>query len=168
MHSPTPYEITPTTPYGTPYDRPATVQRPVVLPAEIPPGVDWVTLPGGVRTLAYTRPAPPVPAVVPAAQPVPAWAKTTALLAPTVGGGIAAAGIGLSYAAPGLIAMSHALWSAAALIVAAVTAVPVLLRTARRAVTGAGSSDAGSPTHITQNITATGLFGRANGTINHR
>ncbi|MGA5067022.1 hypothetical protein ACPB9E_25200 [Streptomyces exfoliatus] len=163
MHSQTPYEITPTTPYSHPHDRPATVRQPVLLPAEIPPGVDWVTLPNGVRTLAYTQPPPQVP--VPAAQPVPAWAKTTALLAPTVGGGIAAAGIGLSYAAPGLIAMSQALWSAAALVVAAVIAAPVLLRTTRRA-TGS-SRGGGTTTHITQNITATGLFGRANGTINH-
>ncbi|MCX5394200.1 hypothetical protein [Streptomyces sp. NBC_00094] len=165
MHSETPYEITPTTHYSHPHDRPAIVRQPVILPAEIPPGVDWVTLPNGVRTLAYTHPTTPQPAAVPAAQPVPAWAKTTALLAPTVGGGIAAAGIGLSYAAPGLIAMSHALWSAAALIVAAVIAIPVLIRTTRRA-TGSGSGS-GSTTHITQNITATGLFGRANGTINH-
>ncbi|MFF9427686.1 hypothetical protein [Streptomyces sp. NPDC014746] len=166
MHSPTPYEITPAAPYTDPYDRPSVARRPVILPAEIPPGVDWVTLPNGTRTLAYTHPAAPAPAAVPAAQPIPAWAKTTALLAPTVGGGIAAAGIGLSYAAPGLIAMSHALWSAAALIVAAVIAVPVLLRTARRAATGSGGGS-GTTTHITQNITATGLFGRANGTLNH-
>ncbi|CCA55764.1 hypothetical protein [Streptomyces venezuelae] len=166
MHSETPYEITPATRYGDLYYRPATVRQPVILPADIPPGVDWVTLPGGVRTLAYTQPTPTPQIPVTAAQPIPAWAKTTALLAPTVGGGIAAAGIGLSYAAPGLIAMSHALWSAAALVVAAVIAVPVLLRTARRAVTGADSGGR-STTHITQNITATGLFGRANGTINH-
>ncbi|MGW8351060.1 hypothetical protein [Streptomyces wedmorensis] len=163
MHSPTQYEITPT----TPYNRPSVARRPVILPAEIPPGVDWVTLPNGTRTLAYTHPTQPTPTAAPAAQPIPAWAKTTALLAPTVGGGIAAAGIGLSYAAPGLIAMSHALWSAAALLVAAVIAVPVLLRTARRAATGNNGGGSGSTTHITQNISATGLFGRANGTINH-
>jgi hypothetical protein len=68
--------------------------------------------------------------------------------------------------------MSHALWSAAALVVATVIAVPVLLRTARRAVSGTnregGQGSDGPTTHITQNITATGLFGRANGTINHR
>lgn len=172
MHADTPYEITPATRYGDPYYRPIPAPRPVILPAEIPPGVDWVTLPNGVRTLAYTHPAPAPAPAVPAGQPIPAWAKTTALLAPTVGGGIAAAGIGLSYAAPGLIAMSHALWSAAALIVAAITAVPLLLRTARRAPTGSGrrggGSGSGSTTHITQNITATGLFGRAHGTINHR
>ncbi|MET9650422.1 hypothetical protein ABZZ44_09115 [Streptomyces sp. NPDC006460] len=140
------------------------MRQPVILPAEIPPGVDWVTLPNGVRTLAYTHPTTPAPTALPVAQPVPAWAKTTALLAPTVGGGIAAAGIGLSYAAPGLIAMSHALWSAAALLVAAVIAVPLLIRGARRAT---GTGRAGS-THITQNITATGLFGHAKGTIHHR
>ncbi|MET9434468.1 hypothetical protein [Streptomyces sp. NPDC006551] len=139
----------------------------MILPAEIPPGVDWVTLPNGVRTLAYTQAPAPPPAPVQTAQPIPAWAKTTALLAPTVGIGIGAAGIGLSYAAPGLIAMSHALWSAAALVVAAVIAVPVLIRTARRAVGSSGSGSGRSTTHITQNITATGLFGRANGTINH-
>ncbi|MEU0231460.1 MULTISPECIES: hypothetical protein [unclassified Streptomyces] len=145
--------------------------QPVILPAEIPPGVDWVTLPNGVRTLAYTQPAPPPQVPVTAPQPVPAWAKTTALLAPTVGGGIAAGSIGLSYAAPGLIAMSHALWSAATLIVAAVIAAPVLIRTTRRTIgngTGMGTGQSGGSTHITQNITATGLFGRANGTINHR
>ncbi|WP_435866968.1 hypothetical protein [Streptomyces zaomyceticus] len=168
MHSETPYEITPTTRYGDPYYRPTAVRQPVILPADVPPGIDWVTLPNGVRTLAYTHPTQTPTALAAASQPIPAWAKTTALLAPTVGGGIAAAGIGLSYAAPGLIAMSHALWSAAALVVAAVIAVPVLLRTARRAASGTGQGHGGATTQITQNITATGLFGRANGTINHR
>ncbi|MFJ5782116.1 hypothetical protein [Streptomyces hydrogenans] len=132
------------------------------------PAVTSVQLPDGRIVTGYTlNPAPTVPARP--AGTVPAWAKTTALLAPTVGGGTAAAGIGLSYAAPGLIAMSHALWSAAALVVAAVIAVPILLRTARRALTGDSTSGGGSvrtATHITQNITATGLFGRAHGTIN--
>ncbi|MFC8170921.1 hypothetical protein [Streptomyces sp. NPDC057325] len=165
MHETTAYEITTPRPWNPP---PATATQSVILPADIPPGVDWVTLPNGIRTLAYIHPAPAPPIPVTPAQPIPAWAKTTALLAPTVGGGIAAAGIGLSYAAPGLIAMSHALWSAAALFLAAVTAVPLLLRGARRATTGSGTRGAGATTHITQNITATGLFGRANGTINHR
>ncbi|MFF1899718.1 hypothetical protein [Streptomyces sp. NPDC058206] len=157
MHD-TAYEIT-TQP--RPADYPAYLpvpERPVMLPSEIPPGVQMVTLPGGIRTLAYTQPPAPAAPVVPVSQPIPAWAKTTALLTPTIGGGIAAAGIGLSYAAPGLIAMSQALWSAVALIAAGVIAVPILLRTARGRAT----------THITQNITASGMFGRANGTINHR
>ncbi|WP_442807317.1 MULTISPECIES: hypothetical protein [unclassified Streptomyces] len=141
---------------------PTTIQQPAMLPTEIPPGVGWVTLPNGVRTLAYTQPTAPAAPPVPVSQPIPAWAKTTALLTPTVGGGVAAAGIGLSHAAPGLIAMSQALWSAVALIAAAAVGVPVLLRLGRAATgTGRGS------THITQNITASGMFGRANGTINH-
>ncbi|MFF5638991.1 hypothetical protein [Streptomyces sp. NPDC012825] len=167
MPEPTPYEITTPHPWN-PQRLPA--GQPMILPAQIPPGVDWVTLPNGVRTLAYTHPTAPQQIPVTAPQPVPTWAKTTALLAPTVGGGIAAGGIGLSYAAPGLIAMSHALWSAAALVVAAVIAVPVLLRTARRSIgsgISAGAGQGGGATHITQNITATGMFGRANGTIHH-
>ncbi|MFI9026936.1 hypothetical protein [Streptomyces sp. NPDC053560] len=131
--------------------------RPTPMPLhEIPPGVQVVTLPGGIRTLAYTEPTAP-PSVAPAAQPIPAWAKTTALLAPTVGGGIAVAGVGVSYAAPGLIAMTDALWAAVALIAAGGGAALALLKRCRRPI----------PAPITQNITATGLFGRANGTINH-
>ncbi|MET7791760.1 hypothetical protein ABZS93_35065 [Streptomyces sp900116325] len=162
MHE-TAYEIT-TQP--RPADYPTYLpapEGPVMLPSEIPPGVQMVTLPGGIRTLAYTQPTAPAAPLVPASQPIPAWAKTTALLTPTIGGGIAAAGIGLSYAAPGLIAMSQALWSAVALIAAAAIGVPLLLRLGR-AATGTGRST----THITQNITASGMFGRATGTINHR
>ncbi|MEV8452062.1 hypothetical protein AB0467_04365 [Streptomyces sp. NPDC052095] len=162
MHEHAAYEITTPTPWNP---APAPARQPVILPAEIPPGVDWVTLPNGVRTLAYTpQQAPPTP---PVTQPIPAWAKTTALLAPTIGGGVAAAGIGLSYAAPGLIAMSQALWATVALIAAGAIGIPVLLRTARPGTgTGTGSGSGGSTTHITQNITASGMFGRANGTIN--
>nr|WSW48446.1 hypothetical protein OG296_23275 [Streptomyces sp. NBC_01001] len=127
-----------------------------MLPAEIPPGVQYVTLPSGARTLAYTSTAPtePVPAPV---QRIPVWAKTTALLAPTVGGGIGAASVGLAYAAPGLIALTEALWAAVALIVAGGAA--LLLGRTRRAP---------ASTHITQHITSTGLFGRATGSIGHR
>ncbi|MGW3871299.1 hypothetical protein ACWEC4_04125 [Streptomyces sp. NPDC005055] len=161
MYPETAYEIT-TQP--RPADYPAYLpasEGPVMLPSEIPPGVQMVTLPGGIRTLAYTQPTAPL-APVPAAQPIPAWAKTTALLTPTIGGGIAAAGIGLSYAAPGLIAMSQALWSAVALIAAAAIGVPVLLCLGR-AATGTSRGT----THITQNVTASGMFGKANGAINH-
>ncbi|TXS17521.1 hypothetical protein [Streptomyces sp. wa22] len=157
MHE-TAYEITTLTPQQP-------TAHPAMLPTEIPPGVQMVTLPGGIRTLAYTpTQAPPAPRV-PVAQPIPTWAKTTALLTPTVGGGVAAASIGLSYAAPGLIAMSEALWAAVALIAAAAIGVPVLLRLGR---TAAGAGTGRGTTHITQNITASGMFGKANGTINHR
>ncbi|KOU24026.1 hypothetical protein ADK52_15435 [Streptomyces sp. WM6372] len=129
-----------------------------LLPA-VPAGADvrLVTLPDGTRTLAYTHPTPIEPAPAPApAGAVPRWAKTTALLAPTLGGGIGAAGIGISYAAPGLVAMTNALWALVALI-AAGAALPLLAR-----------SRSGPARHITQNITATGLFGRAHGTVHHR
>ncbi|KMO99761.1 hypothetical protein [Streptomyces roseus] len=145
--------------YGDPILYPNAVQHPVMPLAELPPGVQLVTLPNGIRTLAYTPPAEPLPAPV---QPIPAWAKTTALLAPTLGGGIAAAGFGIAYAAPGLIAMTDALWAAIALIAAGVLA-PALLRTTRRAGQGTAPVQ-----HITQNISATGLFGRASGTLNNR
>ncbi|GAA4910239.1 hypothetical protein ACFPM3_11300 [Streptomyces coeruleoprunus] len=157
MHHDTPSEITTLSAYSG--GLPGLV-RPTFLPEDSPPGIALVTLPSGVRTLAYveptTPPAPPAPA---AAAPIPTWAKTTALLTPTIGGGIAAAGIGLSYAAPGLIAMSHALWATVALIATGAFAVPLLIRSTRGRAT--------TTTHITQNITATGLFGRAGGTINH-
>ncbi|MET9998845.1 hypothetical protein ABZ069_18115 [Streptomyces microflavus] len=157
MYPETAYEITTLTPQQP-------TQRPAMLPHEIPPGVQMVTLPGGIRTLAYTpTQAPPAPPV-PVAQPIPTWAKTTALLTPTVGGGVAAAGIGISYAAPGLIAMSEALWAAVALIAAAAVGVPVLLRLGR---TVAGAGTGRGTTHITQNISASGMFGKASGTINH-
>jgi hypothetical protein len=139
-----------------------TVRHGEMLPHEIPPGVQLVTLPGGIRTLAYTQPpAEPAPQPVPVVQPIPTWAKTTALLTPTIGGGVAAAGIGLSYAAPGLIAMSQALWATVALIAAGAIALPLLLSIGR------SRTGRAAPTQITQNITATGLFGRASGTINH-
>ncbi|MFF0397282.1 hypothetical protein ACFYSJ_16130 [Streptomyces sp. NPDC005248] len=162
MYPETAYEIT-TQP--RPAEYPAYLPAPegrVMLPSEIPPGVQMVTLPGGIRTLAYTQPPAPTALPVPVVQPIPAWAKTTALLTPTIGGGIAAAGIGLSYAAPGLIAMSQALWSAVALIAAAAIGVPLLLRLGRSAV-----GPRRGTTHITQNFTASGMFGKANGTINH-
>ncbi|NXY98747.1 hypothetical protein HYE82_31090, partial [Streptomyces sp. BR123] len=101
-------------------------------------------------------PTEPAPAPAPAAG-IPVWAKTTALLAPTVGGGIGAAGIGISYAVPGVLAMAEALWALVALIAAGALA-SVLLR-------GGRGRAAGTTTHITQNITATGLFGRASGTF---
>ncbi|MEW2417951.1 hypothetical protein AB0953_30195 [Streptomyces sp. NPDC046866] len=131
-----------------------------LLPA-IPAGADirLVTLPDGIRTLAYTHPTPTEPAPAPApAGGVPGWAKTAALLAPTVGGGIGAAGIGIAYAAPGLIAMADALWALVALIAAG----------AGLACVGRTRGRATATTHITQHVTATGLFGRATGTIHHR
>ncbi|MFJ6486274.1 hypothetical protein ACIQK6_40060 [Streptomyces sp. NPDC091682] len=165
MHEPNRTITTPATRYGDPIHRPSTVEtHTVLLPAEVPPGVDWVTLPNGIRTLAYTHPHPAPAAETERVQPegIPRWAKTTALLAPTLGGGIAAAGFGISYATPGLIAMTEALWATVALI-AAGALVPLALRTRR-----GGGRGAGPVQHITQNISASGMFGRATGTFNNR
>ncbi|MFF2809359.1 hypothetical protein ACFVT2_19690 [Streptomyces sp. NPDC058000] len=125
-------------------------QQPVVLPPAVPQQAQ-----GSVRL-----DAPPV------AQPIPTWAKSTALLAPTVGGGIALAAVGLSAAAPGLVAVSHLLWSAVAAIAAGGVFAAVLIGRVRARIT-ASPREMQRP-HITQHITSTGLFGRANGTINHR
>ncbi|MFJ3858877.1 hypothetical protein ACIPRL_21835 [Streptomyces sp. NPDC090085] len=166
MHEPNRTITTPATRYGDPIHRPRPVEpHTVLLPTEVPPGVDWVTLPNGVRTLAYTHPHP---APLPEAEPLPAagiprWAKTTALLAPTLGSGIAAAGVGISYAAPGVLAMAEALWATVAVIAAGGLAA-LLLRTGR----SRDGRGAGPVQHITQNITASGMFGRATGTLNNR
>ncbi|MFD7920529.1 hypothetical protein ACFV3R_15045 [Streptomyces sp. NPDC059740] len=152
---------------------------------DIPDGVQEVFLPDGRRALAYTTPSaaptvvqpepapgppapPPAPAAaaVPVAQPIPAWVKSTALLAPTLGGGVAVSAVGLSVAAPGLDAASHALWSLVALLATGGGAAALLLSRVRARL--AAAQRAAERPHITQNITATGLFGRANGTINHR
>ncbi|MFB9581722.1 hypothetical protein [Streptomyces goshikiensis] len=139
--------------YGDAILHPPTLPAPRLPLAEIPAGVQYVTLPDGTRTLAYTSAPEPQPA-----QTIPAWAKTTALLAPTVGGGIAAAGYGIAYAAPGLSALTEALWATVALIAAgALVAIARPRRSTNRPTT-----------HITQNITATGWFSRATGSVNHR
>ncbi|MFJ2749773.1 hypothetical protein [Streptomyces sp. NPDC087297] len=157
--------VHPTTPtalrYGNAILYPPAVPEPRMLPAEIPPGVQYVTLPDGSRTLTYIPQTLPT-LVPPAPQRIPAWAKTTALLAPTVGGGIGTAGFGISYAAPGLIAMTEALWAAIALIAAGIPAL-LLLRAGRRPGKGAAPMQ-----HITQHISASGMFGRATGTLNDR
>ncbi|MFF4493400.1 hypothetical protein [Streptomyces sp. NPDC001546] len=163
MHEPARPSTTTPARYGDPLYRPTPIQQPVMLPGELPPGVEIVTLPGGYRTLAYTDPATPS-AAAPAVQTIPRWAKTTALLAPTLGGGIAAAGFGISYAAPGVLAMADALWAAVALI-----ATGALAPLAFKVAWGSGGGRQAAPVqHITQNISATGLFGKATGTLNHR
>ncbi|MET9293821.1 hypothetical protein [Streptomyces sp. NPDC003077] len=129
-------------------------RHPPMLPHELPPGVQLVILPGGARTLAYV-PTPAAPPPARSAAPIPAWARTTALLAPTVGAGIGGAAVGLSAAAPGLLALSDALWSLVALIAAGTIGGAALLGRGRRA----------APTQITQHITARGFIARATGTV---
>ncbi|MGW2677164.1 hypothetical protein [Streptomyces sp. NPDC001436] len=165
MHTEPHLPLTTATRYGDPVHRPRPVEpHTVLMPHEIPPGVGWVTLPNGIRTLAYTHPHPgpaaePEP---PRAEGIPRWAKTTALLAPTLGAGIAAAGYGISYAAPGVLAMADALWAAVALI-----ATGALAPLAYKATRHTSHWRTAPMQHITQNITATGLFGKATGTLHN-
>lgn len=128
------------------------------------PAVQTIQLPDGRVITGYTlTPDQPQPAPVPVARPVPSWAKTTALLAPTIGGGIAAAGYGLAAAAPGLIAAAQALWAAAALLIL----IPLGAVTVLRTLTGRHREEPTETTQIVQ-VTATGLFGRAHGTIHNQ
>jgi len=122
----------------------------------LPPGTAWGHATDGRRIpVYYDPPAPPLPTVAP--QPIPAWAKTTALLMLT---GSAATGIsaaGLAYAAESLDAIARGMVALAVIagcIAAAVVAVAVCFRRDR------GPKQV---THITQHVTATGWLGRANG-----
>ncbi|MBA0054032.1 hypothetical protein E0L36_25225 [Streptomyces sp. AJS327] len=158
-----PQQITALTRTDHPHPRPvpASVIHPPLTPTphtamrpeEIPPGVTAVTLPDGRRVLAYTQPAPAPAPPPPVPQSIPAWAKTTALLAPAIGSGIAVGAWGLAAAAPGVLAMASALWATVAAIAVGGVALALITR-ARR------------PTHITQHINARGFMSRANGTIN--
>ncbi|MFD4320518.1 hypothetical protein [Streptomyces sp. NPDC058548] len=96
-----------------------------LVPAEAPlPGVQLVTLPGGVQQWAYVHhETAPVP-VRGGAQPIPAWAKTAALLMWSAAGSTALAGFGLSLAGPWLEALAYALMAFAA----AVTVVAFVVR----------------------------------------
>lgn len=160
MNHPTPY-----TPHAIPIDQ--AMPRPAPVHPTLAPevrGVQWVILPDGTRTLAYTTnpdpgPTPPPPAAPTRSQSVPAWAKTTALLVPTGGLGITAAGHGISLAADGVAAMTPALWATAALIATGGLAA---------ALRGLGRRSGTRTPHITQHIHATGLFSRASGTVNGR
>ncbi|RPK32643.1 hypothetical protein EES39_38240 [Streptomyces sp. ADI92-24] len=114
--------------------------RPVA--AEMPlPGAELVTLPGGEQQWAYVRPrADPVP-VTPARQPIPAWAKTAALLMWSASGSAALGGYGLSLAGPWLKALAYMLMAVAV----AVTVVAFVVRglsSAPRRRGGGGSTTA--------------------------
>ncbi|MGW9436792.1 hypothetical protein [Streptomyces sp. NPDC055607] len=110
-------------PHGPASVAPYAPVRPV--PAEAPlPGVELVTLPGGEQQWAYVRhETAPVP-VRGGSQPIPAWAKTAALLMWSAAGSAALAAYGLSLAGPWLEALAYALMAFAA----AVTVVAFVVR----------------------------------------
>lgn len=130
-------------------------------PEEVPPGIDVVTLPDGTRTLAYTHNQgvrhdrhDDTPSTPPPDMGIPRWAKTTALLVPTIGAGLGATCFGIHYAAPGLMAMTDALWATVALIATGGITVAAVVRAARRR----------PGTTVHQHISANGWFARAHGT----
>jgi hypothetical protein len=145
-------------------------------------------LPNGEVTAAYVDPSQlaALMAAAYAGQPAPATdtrvsgrAKSVALVSVSGGVGIGAATTGIGYGAGMVAANSAGLMTAAiatAIGAGSITLAALLLRyvfggLGRRL--GASASTGSQPTathvtHITQNVTATGPFGRANGTINNR
>ena len=72
MHPQTPYEITTTPiPPTIPAPHNGIWQQPLMPSAELPRGIQMVTLPNGIHTLAYTHPPPPPPAPPPPPTPPP-------------------------------------------------------------------------------------------------
>ncbi|QNS09418.1 hypothetical protein [Streptomyces xanthii] len=112
---------------------------PVAPPAPPTVGVELVTLPGGEQRWAYVQHGPlPVPAG-PARQPVPAWAKTAALLMWSAAGSAALAGWGLSLAGPWLEALAWALVAFAAAVTVVAFVVRGLFSGLRRRGGGGGN-----------------------------
>ncbi|UED85295.1 hypothetical protein [Streptomyces profundus] len=128
--------------------------------------------------IQQTGTTPDVPTTAPAA-PAPTEtrmsgrAKDTALMVAAGGTGIGAAGAGIGYGSGLIATASGGLMTAAialAIATGSITAAVALIRTTCKTSTAgeARESEQRATTHITQNISATGLFGKANGTINNR
>jgi hypothetical protein len=130
----------PVAPYGPAHAVPA--QAPV-------PGVELVTLPGGAQQWAYVhRETAPVH-VRGGGQPIPAWAKTAALLMWSAAGSAALAGFGLSLAGPWLKALAYALMAFA-------VAVTVVAFVVRGLFSGLRRRGGGGSTTTEATATATG------------
>ncbi|WP_049576203.1 hypothetical protein, partial [Streptomyces sp. SBT349] len=99
-------------------------------------------------------------------------AKSTALVAGAGGVGVGAATAGIGYGSELVAASSGGLMDAAqalAIIAGSIVGAAWFLTAALRRRPNPSPSETEQPTtHITQNITASGMFGKANGTINHR
>jgi hypothetical protein len=110
----------------------------------------WLDAAGMAMELTHT-------AAVSAA-PIPRWARTAALLMPTGAGSVALAAWGITEAAPGLLALAHALWSLclSLLGLAVLLGVVLLLRPSR--------SSGVSATATATATAAGGLFRRATAT----
>ncbi|GHH26109.1 hypothetical protein [Streptomyces rubradiris] len=117
-------------------------------PARVPlPGAELVTLPGGQQAWAYVQPRE-VPAPAPQQrQPVPAWAKTSALLMWSASGSSVAAGYGLQLAGPWLEDL--------ALVLAALSLGATAVTWVVRGLFTRTSHGAGRDTAVTAQSTAT-------------
>ncbi|MFE5863164.1 hypothetical protein ACFQ77_21835 [Streptomyces virginiae] len=119
-------------------------------PAEAPlPGVELVTLPGGVQQWAYVHHGSAPVHVQGGGQPIPAWAKTAALLMWSAAGSAALAAYGLSLAGPWLEALAYTL-------VAFAVAVTVVAFVVRGLASGFRRRGGGGSTTAKATATATG------------
>ncbi|MFI1498212.1 hypothetical protein [Streptomyces platensis] len=109
---------------------------------------------------AWVRPTPP------AAPAVPAWVWRYSALALSTGGAVGLAGWGIGQTAAWGPYLETALYTLAVIAVGG-AACAMAAASLLGKVIGAIRTRLERP-HITQHITATGWFGRANGTINHR
>ncbi|MDW8803663.1 hypothetical protein P1P68_02285 [Streptomyces scabiei] len=117
-------------------------------PAGAPiPGAELVTLPGGGQTWAYVSPREvPAPVAV-TGQPIPAWAKSAALLMWSASGGSVLTGYGLQLAGPWLKDL--------ALLLAAFSVSATVGAWALRGVFARAGRRAGGPTTAEAHATAT-------------
>ncbi|TDC21247.1 hypothetical protein E1265_18520 [Streptomyces sp. 8K308] len=124
--------------------------------------------------LALAQQHTPAPApVAPVETRASGRAKDTALVMAAGGGGLGAATAGIGYGSGLIASASGGLMTAAVALAIASGSIGIgawLLRAAfsRTDTPTAGAEQQQPTTHITQNITATGLFGKANGTVHHR
>ncbi|MFI0908200.1 hypothetical protein ACH4TE_32505 [Streptomyces sioyaensis] len=117
-------------------------------------------------TTAPPSPQPPAwaPSAPPAATAVPAWVWRYSALALSTGGAVGLAGWGIGQTAAWGPYLETALYTLAVIAVGG-AACAMAAASLLGKVIGAIRARIERP-HITQHITATGLFGRANGTIN--
>jgi hypothetical protein len=117
-------------------------------PAEAPiPGVELVTLPGGDQVLAYVSPREAPAPVAATGQPIPACAKTAALLMWSASGGSVLAGYGLRLAGPWLESL--------ALVLAAFSVSVTVVAWVVRGVFASAVRRTGGPTTAEAHATAT-------------
>ncbi|ARQ69973.1 hypothetical protein [Streptomyces marincola] len=155
------------------------------LPTHPPPGGGAEITPQQLALLAaliHHTPAQAAPQPDPTPHPAPdthrdtrvsGRAKDVALMAAAGGTGLGAATAGIGYGSGLIASASGGLMTAAlalAIATGTLTGAAWLLRAALKTnrTDTAGGDEQQPTTHITQHVTATGLFGRANGTINHR